>query len=102
MVRAIEPHVVWERSSRGEIEVLDLRTRAERKRYGWPPGARRVSLMRHMVRPRGPNTVYLCQHAGRSKLTGRRGATEVAHGWKGWKEAELPIQRHGDRDAPRA
>jgi len=43
--------------------------------------------------PGGPDTIYLCQHANRSKLTGRRGASEVEDGWRGWEEMGLPIER---------
>ena len=86
-------------AQRGEVTILDLRTRAERRRYGWPPGARKVSLTWHAWRPRGDRFVYLCQHANRSKLTGRNGAAEVEHGWKGWLAAGLPIDR-GRRTQP--
>jgi rhodanese-related sulfurtransferase len=81
----------WGRVKTGEAEVLDLRTRAERRRHGAPPGARKVSLLRHAVWPRSGGAVYLCQHANRSKLTGWRGAPEIAEGWTGWTEAGLPI-----------
>lgn len=83
-----------DRVKRGEANLLDLRTAAERRRYGWPPGAPRVSLARHVLHPGGPDTIYLCQHANRSKLTGRRGAAEVRDGWSGWTGADLPVQ-HG-------
>ena len=71
----------------GEASLLDLRTEAERRRYGWPRGAPRVSLARHIAAPGGPDVIYLCQHANRSKLTARNGAAEVEHGWRGWEEA---------------
>lgn len=83
----------WARVQRGEARLLDLRTEAERRRYGWPPGSPRVSLARHIAAPGGADTIYLCQHANRSKLTGRRGASEVRDGWLGWEQAGLPIER---------
>jgi rhodanese-related sulfurtransferase len=80
-------------ASHGQVRLLDLRTEFERRRYGWPPGAPRVSLARHIVWPRGTDTIYLCQHANRSKLTGRRGAAEVAGGWVAWQAAGMPVER---------
>lgn len=77
---------------------MDLRTRVERRRYGWPPGASRVSLLRHVAWPRRLGAIYLCQHANRSKLTLWRGAAEIADGWKGWESAGLPVERD-DRHA---
>jgi rhodanese-related sulfurtransferase len=93
-VPAIAPQRAWELISGGHLQVLDLRTEAERRRYGWPPGARRVSLARHILWPGRSDTVYLCQHAVRSKLTGRRGASEIAGGWVAWTRTGLPAQRH--------
>lgn len=90
--RSLPPERAWELVQRGEAQLLDLRTELERRRYGWPPGAARVSLPRHIAWPRGRDVVYLCQHANRSKLTLWRGATEVAGGWPAWKAAELPIE----------
>ena len=90
----VAPERVWEQISAGQGRLLDLRTEAERRRYGWPPGARRVSLLRHVLWPAGDDTVYLCQHAVRSKLTGRHGAAQVAGGWVAWTRAGLPVQRH--------
>ncbi len=98
-VPAISPARAWELLSAGRAQILDLRTEAERRRYGWPPGARRVSLLRHALWPAGPDTIYLCQHAVRSKLTGRRGASEVAGGWVAWSTAGLPVQRNGTAGA---
>lgn len=89
---AIAATDAWSMVEHGEAEILDLRTRAERRRYGWPPGSRRVSLIRHVAFPRGTGTIYLCQHANRSKLTRRRGAPEIAGGWPAWQEAGLPIE----------
>jgi len=79
-------------AQRGDVTILDLRTRAERRRHGWPPGTRKVSLAWHAWRPRGEDYAYLCQHANRSKLTGRNGAAEVEDGWKGWLAAGLPVE----------
>ena len=96
-VRSIAPEQAWELVGRGEAQLLDLRTELERRRYGWPPGAPRVSLTRHVALPGGPDTIYLCQHANRSKLTARRGAAEVAGGWPAWQAAGLPIERPAAR-----
>ena len=71
--RAIAPEVVWAAVEGGQAELLDLRTTAERRRFGAPPGAKPVSLAKHMANPRGTGVVYLCQHAVRSKWTLRRG-----------------------------
>jgi len=46
-----------------------------------------------MLWPGAADTIYLCQHANRSKLTAWRGATEVAGGWPAWEAAGLPIER---------
>ena len=51
-VRAIAPADAWKAVKAGEAQLLDLRTESERKRYGWPPGAPRVSLVRHVAWPR--------------------------------------------------
>jgi rhodanese-related sulfurtransferase len=87
------PRKVWELLDRGEIRLLDLRTRAERKRYGSPPGAEPVSLAHHLIKPEGEGAVYLCQHAIRSKLTQRNGAVEVAGGFVAWEHEGLPVER---------
>jgi rhodanese-related sulfurtransferase len=92
-VPSIPAAEAWARVQRGEARLLDLRTELERRRYGWPPGAPRVSLARHIASPGGTDTIYLCQHANRSKLTGWRGAPEVEGGWRGWEEAGLPVER---------
>jgi rhodanese-related sulfurtransferase len=92
-VRSVSPYQAWDAVRRGDARLLDLRTELERRRYGWPPGAPRVSLARHMLRPDAAYTIYLCQHANRSKLTGRRGAAEVTGGWPAWVKAKLPIDR---------
>ncbi len=96
-VASVSAEEAWARVQRGEARLLDLRTAVERRLHGWPPGAPRVSLAAHVARPGGADTIYLCQHANRSKLTGWRGASEVRDGWQGWLQAGLPIQR---ADAP--
>jgi rhodanese-related sulfurtransferase len=101
-VRSVAAADAWRSFERGETDLLDLRTGLERRLYGWPPGVKRVSLTRHILFPRGRDAIYLCQHANRSKLTGRRGAAEVEGGWPGWQAADLPIQRTapaGGRDS---
>jgi rhodanese-related sulfurtransferase len=92
-VRSLSPEEAWGAVQRGEAQLLDLRTGLERRRYGTPPGAPRVSLLRHVLWPRGQNTIYLCQHANRSKLTAWRGAAEVRGGWPAWVRSGLPIRR---------
>ena len=92
MARSLDPKEAWERVQRGEAKILDLRTEAERRRYGAPPGAEPVSLARHVASPEGPPAIYLCQHAVRSKLTTRRGAPEVAGGFAAWRGAGLPVE----------
>ncbi len=95
-LREVSAREAWEAQGRGKAQILDLRTELERRRYGWPPGARRVSLLRHLVWPEGRGTIYLCQHAKRSKLTRWRGAAEILDGWKGWEKAGLPLE-HADK-----
>lgn len=92
-VRSVSPAEAWKALQSGEARLLDLRTEAERRRYAWPPGAPRVSLVRHVAWPAASDAIYLCQHANRSKLTGRRGAAEVEGGWVAWERAGLPIQK---------
>lgn len=77
---------------RGGVRLLDLRTAAERRHYGAPPGAIPVSLARHVVNPEGAGAVYLCQHAVRSKATLRNGAAEVRGGFVAWRHAGLPVE----------
>ncbi len=91
------PADVWQTLQRGETRLLDLRPAAERRRYGAPPGAVPVSLARHVLRPEGSGTVYLCQHAVRSKLTLHRGAAEVAGGFAAWRAAGLPVEGSSTR-----
>lgn len=91
--RSVEPQDVWSLLQRGDVRLLDLRTELERRRYGAPPGATRVSLARHILKPEGEGSVYLCQHAVRSKATLRNGAAEVAGGFVAWRQAGLPIEK---------
>ncbi|HZQ79380.1 MAG TPA: rhodanese-like domain-containing protein [Acidimicrobiia bacterium] len=91
MARSLDPHAVFSKLEAGDAELLDLRTAAERRRFGAPPGARPVSLLEHALHPAGPEAIYLCQHAVRSKATLRRGAAEVAGGFVAWKAAGLPV-----------
>ena len=91
--RSLEPREVWSLLERGQARLLDLRTDVERRRYGVPPGATAVSLARHVLRPEGVGTIYLCQHAVRSKATLRNGAAEVAGGFVAWEQAGLPIDK---------
>ena len=93
MARSLPPAQAWALVQRGEARLLDLRTEAERRHYGAPPGAIPVSLARHAVSPEGPPAVYLCQHAVRSKLTLRHGAADVDGGFVAWERAGLPVQR---------
>ncbi|MGZ5337267.1 MAG: rhodanese-like domain-containing protein [Solirubrobacterales bacterium] len=96
--REVSANQAWQAARGGAAQILDLRTGVERRRHGWPPGARRVSLLRHLLWPKGPGTIYLCQHANRSKLTRWRGAAEITDGWKGWEAAGLPVERSGGRN----
>lgn len=82
----------WQEAQEKGTKILDLRTAAERRRYGSPPGAIPVSLVRHSVRP-DQTAIYLCQHAVRSKVPAQRGAREIAGGFVAWQKAGLPIQR---------
>jgi rhodanese-related sulfurtransferase len=91
--RSIEPQEVWALLERGDVRLLDLRTELERRHYGAPPGAVPVSLARHVLSPEGEDTIYLCQHAVRSKATLRNGAAEVAGGFVAWRRAGLPIEK---------
>jgi rhodanese-related sulfurtransferase len=91
--RSVDPHEVWALIQRDKARLLDLRTQMERRRYGCPPGAVPVSLTRHVLDPEGRGTIYLCQHAVRSKATLRNGAAEVAGGFVAWQRAGLPIAK---------
>ena len=92
MARSLEPEAAWNAVQLGFAEILDLRTEIERRRYGAPPGARPVSLAKHVASPEGPGSIYLCQHAIRSKATLRHGAAEIAGGFAAWKKAGLPVE----------
>ena len=92
VARSLEPEAAWGAVQLGFAEILDLRTKIERRRHGAPPGARPVSLAKHMASPEGPGAIYLCQHAIRSKATLRRGAAEVAGGFAAWKKTDLPVE----------
>lgn len=89
VARSVSPEEAWRRLQGGE-RMLDLRTRAERMMFGWPPGSVKVSLLRHRARP-DPAAIYLCQHAVRSKGPARHGAVEVAGGFVAWQQAGLPV-----------
>ena len=91
-MRSLDPAEAYRRAQNGELRILDLRTRAERRRLGAPPGSAHVSLLQHVAHPEGEDVVYLCQHAVRSKLALRNGAAEVAGGFKAWSEAGLPVE----------
>ena len=91
--RSVDPQEVLTLLERGEVRLLDLRTEVERRRFGAPPGAISVSLARHLLKPEGKGTIYLCQHAVRSKATLRNGAAEVAGGFVAWQQAGLPIEQ---------
>lgn len=93
MTRAISPKRAWRAHQTGDAQILDLRTHQERRRYGWPPGASKVALVRHLLWPRRDDAIYLCQHANRSKLTGWRGAPEIQGGWEAWQRADLPVEK---------
>lgn len=95
MPEAITPSDAWAAVRGGEARILDLRTRTERRRHGWPPGAEHVTLWRHILRPEAPPAIYLCQHANRSKLTGRRGAPEIEGGFQAWVASGLPVEHEG-------
>ena len=88
----MEPEAAWNATQLGFAEILDLRTELERRRHGAPPGSRHVPLLQHIANPEGHGSIYLCQHALRSKATLRRGAAEVAGGFAAWKEAGLPVE----------
>lgn len=92
-LRSVAPHEVWRLLQRGDAQLLDLRTEIERRRYGAPPGAISVSLARHALNPEAEGTIYLCQHAVRSKATLRNGAAEVAGGFVAWQRSGLPIEK---------
>jgi rhodanese-related sulfurtransferase len=90
--RSLSPEQVLADVQAGRVRLLDLRTWPERRLLGSPPGAQPVSLVRHLLRPAGPGTVYLCAHAVRSKWTLRKGAAEVAGGHRAWRKRGLPLR----------
>ena len=92
-LRSIPPQEVRRLVQHGQAQLLDLRTETERRRCGAPPGAISVSLARHILNPEREGTIYLCQHAVRSKATLRHGAAEVAGGFVAWQRAGLPIEK---------
>jgi rhodanese-related sulfurtransferase len=91
--RSLDPREAWALLQGGEVRLLDLRTGLERRRYGAPPGAIPVSLPRHVLEPEGEGSIYLCQHAIRSKATLHNGAAEVAGGFSAWRRAGLPVEK---------
>ena len=91
--RSLPPEQVLQAVQDGRVQLLDLRSWPERRLLGRPPGARPVSLLRHLLRPAGPGAVYLSAHAVRSKWTLRRGAVEVAGGYRAWCQQGLPTGR---------
>jgi rhodanese-related sulfurtransferase len=93
VARSLEPEAAWNAVELGFAEILDLRTEIERRRHGAPPGAKSVSLAKHVANPEGPGAIYLCQRALRSKATLRRGAAEVAGGFVAWQQADLPVEQ---------
>ena len=91
--RSLDPREAWALLQQGNARLLDLRTEVERRRYGAPPQAIPVSLARHMLKPEGEGSIYLCQHAVRSKATLRNGAAEVEGGFVAWRRAGLPVDQ---------
>lgn len=65
--RTITPELAWRAVQDGRVGLLDLRTWPERALMGRPVGSRPVSLLRHLLRPAGPEAVYVCSHAVRWK-----------------------------------
>ncbi len=91
--RSLDPQEAWALLQRGNAVLLDLRTEVERRRYGAPPRSIPVPLARHILKPEGEGSIYLCQHAVRSKATLRNGAAEVAGGFVAWRRAGLPVDQ---------
>ncbi len=89
--REISPEDAWRATQETGKPILDLRTRAERRRFGYPPGSTKVSFFWHTFAPK-PNAIYLCQHAVRSKLPASRGAIEIAGGFVAWAANGLPVE----------
>lgn len=90
--RSLPPEQVLADVQTGRVRLLDLRTRPERLLLGSPAGAEPVGLLRHLVHPAGPDAVYLCAHAVRSKWTLRNGAAEVSGGHRAWRKHGLPLK----------
>ena len=90
-VRALSAEQAWQETETSGRPILDLRTRAERQKSGYPPGSVKVSLLRHALAP-NRDAIYPCQHAVRSKLPASRGATEVAGGFVTWRQSGQPIE----------
>jgi rhodanese-related sulfurtransferase len=90
-LRSLQPAQVAGQVADGQLRLLDLRTRLERALLGSPPQAEPVSLLRHLWRPEGDGTVYLCAHAVRSRWVLRRGAAQVAGGFRRWRRNGLPV-----------
>lgn len=90
--RSLPPDQVLAGVLAGRLRLLDLRTWPERRLMGSPPGSQPAGLIRYILRPPGPGTVYLCAHAVRSKWTLRRGAAEIAGGFRAWRKRGLPLQ----------
>lgn len=88
----VSPAEAWQETRTSGRPILDLRTRAERRRFGRPPGSIKVSLVRHAFWPRR-DAIYLCQHAVRSKLPASRGSREVEGGFVAWTAGGLPVER---------
>jgi rhodanese-related sulfurtransferase len=89
--RHISSELAWRETEETGRPILDLRTRAERRKFGYPPGSVKVSLLRHALVP-VRDGIYLCQHAVRSKLPASRGAREIEGGFVAWKRNGQPLE----------
>jgi len=89
-VPAISSEQAWRETEETGRPILDLRTRAERQKFGYPPGSVKVSLLWHALAPKR-DAIYLSQHAVRSKLPASRGAREVEGGFVAWKRNGQPV-----------
>lgn len=87
--RSVLPQQARDDVRAGRARLLDLRTLPERLVMGSPPEAEPARLLKHVLHPEGPGTLYLCAHAVRSKWTLRNGAGEVAGGYRAWRKAGL-------------
>lgn len=88
---SVSPQQAWQESQDTDRPILDLRTRLERRTFGWPPGSVKVSLFWHALRP-DRDGLYLCQHAVRSKLPASRGAREITGGFVAWLADGQPVE----------